>query len=376
MRVNERARAARCAYRDLGAQRTLARPLNCSRNGRRESGPEARGRHEPYQARAAAAQAPSRPLVRRHHDAGARHRRDDGDVLSVPPDSAAAAAGAGAREAREPRGPGPKGGGLQDVGLRDPAAQFSYPMFRDLEREQTGFTGIAAYVDFLANLSFDDRPMSGRGYLVSGSFFGVLNLRPALGRFIGPDDAPRVGESAVAVLSYEFWQRGLGGDPAVIGKTLTVNGNSLEIVGVAPQGFRGTNVGVRADVFVPLTLAPIAMPGLTGPYIFEETARQAYWIYLFARLKPGVALDRAAAQLNGVYSGILNDVEAPQVNVQQLRGGSLEDFRARQIEFSPGAQGRSVLAGTAARPLTLLLGVTAIVLLIVCVNIANLLLAR
>src|SRR5688572_28732777 len=85
--------------------------------------------------------------------------------------------------------PGPKGGGLQDVGLRDPAAQFSYPMFRDLEREQTGFVGLAAYVDFLANLSFDDRPMSGRGYLVSGSFFGVLNLKPALGRFIGPDDA-------------------------------------------------------------------------------------------------------------------------------------------------------------------------------------------
>ena len=104
--------------------------------------------------------------------------------------------------------------------------------------------------------------------------------------------------------------------------------------------------------------------------------RRSYWAYLFARLKPGVALDRAAAQLNGVYSGILNDVEAPQVNAQQLRGGTVEEFRARQIEFSPGAQGRSTLAGTAARPLTLLLFVTAIVLLIVCVNIANLLLAR
>jgi predicted permease len=272
--------------------------------------------------------------------------------------------------------PGPKGGGLQDVGLRDPAAQFSYPMFRDLEREQTGFTGIAAYVDFLANLSFDDRPMAGRGYLVSGSFFGVLNLKPALGRFIGVDDEPRAGESAVAVLSYEYWQRGLGSDLGVIGKTLTVNGNALEIVGVAPQGFRGTNIGVRADVFVPMTLAPIAFPGMIGPFIFGESARQAYWIYLFARLEPGVELDRAAAQLNGVYSGILNDVEAPQVNPQQLRGGTLEEFRARQIEFSSGAQGRSTLAATADRPLTLLLGVTGLVLLIVCVNIANLLLAR
>jgi hypothetical protein len=79
--------------------------------------------------------------------------------------------------------PGPKGGGgLSDLGIGNRDAQFSYPMFRDLEKAQTGFTGIAAYVDFLANLSFEDRPISGRGYLVSGSYFDVLSLRPALGR--------------------------------------------------------------------------------------------------------------------------------------------------------------------------------------------------
>jgi predicted permease len=271
--------------------------------------------------------------------------------------------------------PGPKpGGGVQDLGLADREAQFSYPMFRDLEKEQTGFTGIAAYVDYLANLSFEDRPTSGRIYLVSGSYFDVLNLRPALGRLLRPGDDPTVGESAVAVLSYEFWQRSFGSDPAVIGKTLSVNGQSLEIVGVAPQGFRGTNIGVRTDVFAPLTLAPTAMAGLVGPRMFEN--RQGYWIYLFARLKPGVTLERAAAQLNRVYSGVLNDVEAQQLSAAQLPAGTLDAFRARQIEFSPGSQGRSTLAGQAARPLTLLLVVTALVLLIVCVNIANLLLAR
>ena len=274
--------------------------------------------------------------------------------------------------------PGPKaGGGVSDLGLGMRDAQFSYPMFRDLEKAQTGFTGIAAYVDFLANLSFEDRPISGRGYLVSGSYFDVLSLRPALGRFIGPDDALRAGEAAVAVLSYEFWQRSFGRDPGVIGKTLTVNGHSLEIVGVAPQGFRGTNVAVRADVFLPLTLAPLAMPGLVGPNAFDAPeARQGYWIYLFARLKPGVTLERAGAQLNGVYTGVLNDVEAPLIAAQQIRGGTLDDFRARRVAFSPGAQGLSNLTGQAERPLTLLLGVTALVLLIVCVNIANLLLAR
>jgi predicted permease len=247
-------------------------------------------------------------------------------------------------------------------------------MFRDLEREQSGFTGIAAYVDYLANLSFEDRPTSGRIYLVSGSYFDVLGLKPALGRLLGPGDDPAVGESAVAVLSYEFWQRAFGGEATVIGKTLSVNGQSLEIVGIAEQGFRGTNIGVRTDVFVPLTLAPTAMAGLVGPRMFDT--RQGYWIYLFARLKPGVTLDRAAAQLNGVYAGILNDVEAAELNGQQLPDGTLERFRARQIEFAPGGQGQSVLALQAAQPLVLLLGVTALVLLIVCVNIANLLLAR
>src|SRR5262245_2586586 len=274
--------------------------------------------------------------------------------------------------------PGPKpGGGFQDLGLSNREAQFSYPMFRDLEKAQTGFTDIAASVDYLANLSFDERPSSGRVYLVSGSYFEVLGLKPVLGRFIGPADEPRVGESSVVVLSYESWQRTLGGNAAVLGKTLSVNGHPLEIVGVAPRGFRGTNVGIRTDVFVPLTLAPTIVSGLLGPGMFEgRQARQGYWLYLFARLKPGVTLDSAAAQLNGVYAGILNEVEAPQLSGQQLPEGTLDRFRARQIEFSPGAQGQSRLAGQAERPLILLLGVTALVLLIVCVNIANLLLAR
>jgi predicted permease len=271
--------------------------------------------------------------------------------------------------------PGPKpGGGVTDLGLGNREAQFTYPMFRDLEDAQTGFVGLAAHVDFLVNLNYDDRPTSGRGWFVSGSYFDVLNIRPALGRLIGPGDDPRVGESAVVVLTYEFWQRGFGGDPNVLGKTLSVNGQPLEIVGVAPAGFRGTNVAVRTDVFVPLTMGPVVNSGLSGPAMFEN--RQAYWLYLFGRLAPGVTLERAAAELNVVYSGILNEVEAPQLSGAQLPEGTLDRFVARQIAFSPGPQGQSNLPTTAGRPLTLLLGVTVLVLLIVCVNIANLLLAR
>jgi predicted permease len=269
------------------------------------------------------------------------------------------------------RGPKP-GGGFADLAFGDFGASFSYPMFRDLEREQTGFTGIAAEADFIANLSAGNRPVAGRGRLVSGGYFRVLSLRPAIGRLIGPEDEPRLGESAVAVLSNDYWQSQFGGDPKVIGETLMVNGHALEIIGVAPAGFTGTNLGTRPQIFVPATLQASMQRVSTA----NAEDRQSYWLYLFARLAPGVTLERATSQLNGIYSGILNDVEAPMLSGQQLPQGTLEQFRARKIEFSPGARGRSNLPATAARPLTLLLGVTVLVLLIVCVNIANLLLAR
>ncbi|HZF29561.1 MAG TPA: ABC transporter permease [Gammaproteobacteria bacterium] len=272
--------------------------------------------------------------------------------------------------------PGPKpGGGYRDLAIGDFEATFSYPMFRDLERVQTGFTGIAASVNFIANLSYRNRPASGGGWLVSGSYFRVLNLRPALGRLIGPEDEPRLGESAVVVLSHDYWQNQFGADPKVIGETLMINGYALEIIGVAPAGFSGTTLGARPQVFVPLTLQGQMMRVSAG----DPESRLNYWLYLFARLAPGVTLERAAAQLNGVYSGILNEVELPLLS--GLSGpppppGMLEQFRERQIAFSSGARGKSNLPATVERPLTLLLGVTVLVLLIVCVNIANLLLAR
>ena len=269
--------------------------------------------------------------------------------------------------------PGPKpGGGFADLAFGDFAASFSYPMFRDLERSQTGFTGIAAEADFIANLSAGNRPVSGRGRLVSGSYFRVLSLQPAIGRLIGSEDEPRMGESAVAVLSHDYWQSEFGGDPKVVGQTLMVNGHALEIVGVAPAGFTGTNLGTRPQIFVPLTIQPLMQRVSSA----NAENRQNYWLYLFGRLAPGITLERATAQLNGIYSGILNEVEAPMLSGLQLPQGTLEQFRERKIEFSSGARGRSRLPATAARPLTLLLGVTVLVLLIVCVNIANLLLAR
>jgi predicted permease len=170
------------------------------------------------------------------------------------------------------------------------------------------------------------------------------------------------------VLSHAYWSQ-LGGDPNVVGQTLTVNGQVLEIIGVAPPGFTGPTLGVRPQVFVPLTL-PLGRP---QP---DHESRQNHWLYLVGRLAPGVTLERAAAELNVLHSRILKEVEAPLILQSELPDGALEQFLARQVVLSPGARGKSNLPAQAERPLMLLLGVTVLVLLIVCVNIANLLLAR
>jgi putative ABC transport system permease protein len=270
------------------------------------------------------------------------------------------------------RAPGPIRPGPIRTGnaVSDWESTFSYPMFRDLEAQQTVFTSLAAHRDFQANITYAEQTRGGRGLLVSGSYFDVLRLQPALGRLIGPRDEPRAGESAVAVLAYDYWRSRFGGDPSIIGRTLTVNGRALSIVGVAPAGFAGTTLGWRPQVFVPLTLRWLMQPTA----IRDQQSRQSYWLYLFARLKPNVTIEQASASINGSYGALLRDVEAAQLDA--LSGEERAQFLAQRIVLEPGARGQSEIPGTAARPLTLLLGITVLVLLIVCVNVAHLLLAR
>ena len=249
---------------------------------------------------------------------------------------------------------------------------FSYPMFRDLEEQQTVFTGIAAHKPFPANLAYDRRASTGNGLLVSGSYFDVLGLKPALGRLIGRQDELKIGEGAVVVLGYDYWRSYFGGDPNVIDRTLTVNGQVLTIIGVAPQGFAGTTVGYQPRVYVPITLRWLMQPTLQN----LSSDRTSYWIYLFARLRPGVTIEGALAQLGGVYHAILNDVEAPLNSSSSMPPEVMEQFRARPLTIEPGARGQSSLPEQARTPSSLLLGLTTLVLLLVCANIANLLLAR
>jgi len=265
--------------------------------------------------------------------------------------------------------PGPKQGSQSCNQAGDCDAVFSYPMFRDLERVQTVLTGLAAHRTFGATHAYQGRAKGGEGLLVSGAYFAVLGLQPALGRLLGPEDDRGEEGSRVVVLSHEYWRRHLAEDPAVLGQGMTVNGQALAIVGVAPRGFGGTTLGANPEVFVPLALHR----SMQGPFV-EQEERKAYWLYLFGRLNPGVSIEQARAALDVPYRAILHEVEVP------LQSGMSDDtmarFRARQITLEPGRRGQSSLHAEARTPLLILFAVTAVVLLIACANVANLLLAR
>ncbi len=265
--------------------------------------------------------------------------------------------------------PGPKPGFGSCGRAGDCEVVFSYAMFRDLQKTQRVFTDVAAHVEFGANLAYQAQTSSGEGLLVSGSYFPVLELHPALGRLLDWNDDRFVGESRVVVLSYNYWSSRFGLDPTILNKQIIVNGQSLTIVGVAPKGFDGTTIGIRPAVFVPITLRELLDPNFN-----TWSSRTDYWAYLFARLRPGVAIDAARASLGTQYRAIINDVEAPLQ--KDISSQTLARFRAKPILLAPGGRGQSSVPDEAKTPLRLLLGVTAFVLLIACANIANLLLAR
>jgi predicted permease len=266
--------------------------------------------------------------------------------------------------------PGPKPGSSNCGSAGTCDTLFSYPMFRDLERRQTVFTGIAAHAEFDANFAYDGEATTGAGLLVSGSYFPVLGLRPALGRLLAPSDDAVLGEPHAVVLAHDFWQARFASHPDVIGRTLLVNGVGLTIVGVAPAAFHGTTKGTMPQVFAPVTLRGLLQP--LNDAGFDD--RRAYWLYLFARRRPGVSIDRARTAINQPYQDIITGVEA---SLQTgMSDETLARFKTKRIVVTPGVRGQSRLDAYAPAPLTFLLALTAIVLLIACANIANLLLAR
>ena len=245
---------------------------------------------------------------------------------------------------------------------------FSYAMFRDLEKAQTPFTGIAAHRITGVSLSVRNEPMTAEGAMVSGSYFPVLGLHAARGRLLTPDDDKVIGANFVAVISYTFWENKFGKDP---GGAWAVDHHQRQVVHDRRRragGVRWHDRRLRPVVFV-----PISMRGEVQRFTRWEDRRN-YWVYLFARLKPGMTIQTAAAPLNAVYSPILTDVEAPLQ--KEMSDKTMVGFKNKKLILEPGARGQSSIHREAKTPILLLFSVTGVVLLIACANIANLLLAR
>jgi predicted permease len=189
---------------------------------------------------------------------------------------------------------------------------------------------------------------------------------PHLGRLLGPaDDQPGCAIGG-ADISYAFWQRNFGGDPSIVGKRLSLDGNSFEIVGVTPPGFNGISVGDTFDVAVPVCIEPIVSPRNN-----RLTIRHAWWLASIGRLKPGWSVARANAQMNAVTAAILQETIPPFYDSETVK---------KYLEYKLGvftaSTGFSQLRRDSETPLWLLLGISGLVLLIACANLANLMLAR
>jgi predicted permease len=264
--------------------------------------------------------------------------------------------------------PGPKEGRTSTSGTARAADVFSYPLFRDLERDQRALVGVAAHRDFAANVTYGGHASNEEGRLISGSYFSVLQLKPAAGRLIGPEDDREGGSHNVAVLSHGYWLSRFGGRPSVVNETVLVNGQSLTIVGVIPSGYLGTTLEARPQFYVPLSAASQMIPGWDG---FDD--RRDHWLYVFGRLKPDVRRDRAEAVMNSLFAGFLRDVELP---AQRPRAETREEFLRRRLILEPGHQGQRPEREELAPIFKLLFSVTGVVLLIACANVAGLFLVR
>ncbi|HEX2666137.1 MAG TPA: ADOP family duplicated permease [Candidatus Acidoferrum sp.] len=252
---------------------------------------------------------------------------------------------------------------------------FSSAQWGEIEKQQQGFSGIAAWSTERFNLGSGGEARYAKGLWVSGDFFHVLQVNPKLGRlFAKSDDYKGCGVQGV-VLSDAFWQQEFGGRVDVLGRMLPLDGLPFQIIGVTPASFSGLEVGFTFDVALPLCSEP-ALLNVHGKAIGQgeqpwTNDATTWWLAAIGRLKPGWTVERATAQLNAVAPGIL---------AETLPASYDAAAREKYLKFSfrvlPAATGVSELKANFVAPLFVLLGISGLVLLIACANLANLMLAR
>jgi putative ABC transport system permease protein len=241
--------------------------------------------------------------------------------------------------------------------------ELTNPLWEQIRDHQQAFSGMFAWSDPTFHLERGGEARLARGLWVSGDFFNVLGVQPLVGRvFTVADDRRGCGSPGV-VISYAFWQRQFGGEALAIGKKLTIDGHPFEVIGVTPADFFGVEVGQKFDVAVPLCSEAI----IKGARLDK---RNSWWLVVMGRLKPGWSLAKAAAHIRSIGPGVLEATLPPEYDADQVKR-----YLAYRLSAFPAGNGRSSWREGLA-VLWLLLAIAGLVLLIACVNLANLMLAR
>jgi predicted permease len=251
---------------------------------------------------------------------------------------------------------------------------FSYPFYREARRLNEVFSDVAAtqIISSTVHGAVNTNGASGEMaqievQLVSGSYFPTLGVNASLGRVITDADDQVPGAHPVAVVSYDWWERWLGGDPAAVGKTVTIDKVAYTVIGVAPKEFFGTAVLEKPDMWIPLAMEAQMPP--THWNFREDWTFQSN--YLIARLKNGVSAEQASVAVNLLFKQFLQGWAGAQPSVDRS-----QDILRAKIELTPGGKGFSYFRLRFSLSLRILMAVVGVVLLIACANVANLLLAR
>jgi putative ABC transport system permease protein len=247
---------------------------------------------------------------------------------------------------------------------------MSYPICQDLQQQKQFFDGVFCRAATTINFSTSGEPRLTAAELVSGAYFSVLGVRPALGRVLSTDDDQTPGSSPVVVLSYDFWKKQLGGGADIVGRKVLVNQHPMTVVGVAAPTFHGIDVGEAPSLWIPAVMSAQAIPG------FETMLdRRTRWVQILGRLKEKISLEQAQTGLQPWFKAML-DEDARRTNISRANAEQRRRFLASTLELTPAPEGHSVLRQDLSRPLWVLFAATAVLLALACLNVAGLFLAR
>ena len=247
---------------------------------------------------------------------------------------------------------------------------MSYPLCRDLQQQARFFDGVLCRAEIQVNLSVEGDPKPVAAEIVSGSYFSVLGVGPALGRVIEEPDDAAPGAGPVVVLSHDFWQTEFGGAADIIGRQLLINQHPLTVVGVAPAGFHGVDVGAVPSLWIPTSMYAEAIPGA------EDLLHSAtIWMQILASLRPDLTPAQAQAGLQPWFKAWLQD-NMLRPGFPMITADRRRDYLASALELTSAPQGHSPLRRSLSQPLWLLFAATGVLLGLACLNVAGLFLAR